>query len=95
MLDPIINATAVPEQRPTLSGGDDRMIAAAKALEASFLAEMLKSAGLDAAPDGMGSGTGQDQFTTFLLEAQAERIVAAGGIGLAESIYHAMQGDDR
>lgn len=90
MIEPISAATTQPVAGSSPSR-DPRLWGAAQALEASFLAEMLKSAGVDAAPGGMGSGTGQDAFAPYLLQAQAERIVAAGGIGLAESIYAAMQ----
>ncbi|ARO15397.1 flagellar protein FlgJ [Ketogulonicigenium robustum] len=62
---------------------------AAEALEASFLAEMLKATGLGKAQAAMG-GQGSDEFSTFLLEAQAREIVKSGGIGLAESLYNAM-----
>lgn len=70
---------------------DDALRDAANRLEATFLAEMLKSAGLDALGGAFGGGAGEEQFTSFLREAQAEEMVRAGGIGLAESIYNAMR----
>ncbi len=63
---------------------------AAVELEASFLAEMLKSAGLDKTSDFFGGGTGEDQFSSFLVHAQAEQIARTGGIGLAETFFHAL-----
>ena len=92
MISPIPASIPAQATVPSETARDPRMWQAAKAMEASFLAEMLKSAGLDAAPGGVSAGPGQDQFATFLLEAQAERIVQAGGLGLAESIYESMKG---
>lgn len=63
---------------------------AAQELEATFLAEMLKSAGLGRTPDTMGGGAGEDQFASFLVRAQADAMVRAGGIGLAESVFRAL-----
>lgn len=61
--------------------------AAARALETQFLAEMLKAAAPEAR-HGLGSGgVGETQFASFLREARAERMVEAGGIGLAEAIF--------
>jgi peptidoglycan hydrolase FlgJ len=65
--------------------------AAAEQLKAGFLAEMLKSAGLGNTSPSFGGGAGEDQFASFLRQAQAERMVAAGGIGLAENLYHALK----
>ncbi len=65
--------------------------AAAEQLEANFLAEMLKSAGLGTTSPSFGGGAGEDHFGSFLRQAQAERMVAAGGIGLAENLYHALK----
>ena len=64
---------------------------AAQQLEASFLAEMLKSAGLGKTSESFGGGAGEDQFASFLRQAQAEEMVKSGGIGLAESLYHALK----
>jgi flagellar protein FlgJ len=82
---------------PTLSGGggasgdsglaDAPMRAAARAFEAAFLARMLDHAGLGRVPSALGGGPGEGQFASFLVQAQAERLAAAGGIGLAEAIY--------
>ena len=70
---------------------DSALRSAAEKLEATFLAEMLKSAGLESQGGTFGGGIGEEQFTSFLRTAQAERMVAAGGIGLAETIFQAMQ----
>lgn len=66
------------------------MRATAESLEAHFLAEMLKAAGLHEQVTSFGGGPGEEQFASLLRQAQAEQIVAAGGIGLAESFYQAM-----
>lgn len=64
---------------------------AAEKLEASFLAEMLKSAGLGKTREADGGGAGEDQFSSFLVMAQAEEMVSAGGIGLAEALFEALK----
>lgn len=63
----------------------------AEKLEASFLSEMLKSAGLGKARDAFGGGEGEDQFGSFLRDAQAAEMVKAGGIGLAEHLFEALK----
>lgn len=57
---------------------------AAQNLEAAFIAEMLKSAGLGQSRSEFGGGSGEDQFTSFLVRAQADSIAKAGGLGLSE-----------
>lgn len=64
---------------------------AAGKLEANFLAEMLKSAGVGAPRDSLGGGIGEEQFSSFLVTAIAEDMVKAGGIGLAESLFLALR----
>ncbi|WP_299147443.1 rod-binding protein [uncultured Tateyamaria sp.] len=64
---------------------------AAQKLEATFLAEMLKAAGLGQTRTAFGGGAGEDQFSSFLVQAQAEEMVTAGGIGLAESLFEALK----
>ena len=59
-------------------------------LEASFLAEMLKSAGLGEQISQFSGGSGEDQFASFHRQDIAERIAGAGGIGLAEHFYRAI-----
>jgi Rod binding domain-containing protein len=60
-------------------------------LEASFLAEMLKHAGLGQQRSAFGGGAGEEQFSSFLVQAQADQLVKSGGIGLAESIFEALK----
>ena len=62
----------------------------AEALEGAFLAEMLKSSGLVRASEALDGGEGEDQFTSFLADAQARAMVARGGIGLADVIERAL-----
>lgn len=56
-------------------------------LEATFLAEMLKSAGLGRTPDVLGGGVGESQYQSFLLDAQSLAMAESGGIGLADQIF--------
>lgn len=78
--------------RPSpLSAQDQQLLAKAKALEASFLAEMLGHAGLNGAPDHFNGGAGEEQFSSFLRAEQAKAMVAKGGIGLAEQIFDALK----
>ncbi|KUP94745.1 rod-binding protein [Tritonibacter horizontis] len=64
---------------------------AALDLEASFLSEMLKAAGLGKAPEAFGGGAGEDQFAGLLVNEQARAMAESGGIGLAESIYNSLK----
>lgn len=88
LLDPLQsqNAALQPTQKR-----DEKLFEAAQKLEATFLAEMLKSAGFGETRDAFGGGAGEDQFSSFLVQAQADRMVEAGGIGLAESLFEAMK----
>ncbi len=70
---------------------DTALHAAAQELEATFLAEMLKSAGLGQSRDAFGGGAGEDQFASFLVDEQARAMVKAGGIGLAEALFNALK----
>lgn len=76
-------------QNPTRQS-DIALKAAAMDLETGFLTEMLKAAGAGNARKSFGGGIGEDQFSSFLLGAQAEKMVEAGGIGLAETLFHAL-----
>jgi len=64
---------------------------AAVKLEASFLAEMLKGAGLGEPRESFGGGAGEEHYSSFLRQAQAEKIAQTGGIGLAETIFESMR----
>ena len=89
MIEPI--AASVPRTRPDRPTSEDPLWRAAQALEQNFLAEMLKSAGLGAMEGAFSGGVGEDQFTSYLRDAQAKEMVSAGGIGLAERLFHAMK----
>ena len=76
---------------PDYMNADAQLREAAQKMEATFLSEMLKSAGMGAPRDAFGGGEGEEQFSSFLREAQAEQMVKAGGIGLAEALFEAMK----
>jgi flagellar protein FlgJ len=80
--------------RSTQAMRERKLMDAAKELEASFLAEMLKSAGLGKPRDSFGGGAGEEQFGSFLREAQAREMVRAGGIGLAERLFEVLKARD-
>lgn len=63
----------------------------ARDLEASFLAQMLEYAGLGQPRSSFGGGAGEEHFSSFLVQAQADELVKSGGIGLAESIFEALK----
>jgi len=87
MLAPI-SQLSPPSRAPA---GRAEMQDAAQKLETAFLASMLQSAGVGAPRDAFGGGTGEAQFTSFLVQAHAEAMVARGGVGLAEHLFRAMQ----
>lgn len=81
----VAGATMTPEKREQV------LREAAEKLEATFVAEMLKSAGMGESRGEFGGGAGEDQFSSFLVQAQAEEMVRAGGIGLAEAIFESLK----
>lgn len=91
----MIPMPVLPPQAPPLLPENLRTNAqlrdAAVQLEATFLAEMLKSAGFGESRESFGGGVGEDQFGSFLREAQALEIARAGGIGLAEALFEALK----
>ncbi|MCP5037092.1 MAG: chemotaxis protein chel [Rhodobacteraceae bacterium] len=88
-MDPVSSG---PGQVPQLaSQRDKQLMEAARELEASFLAEMLKSAGMGKTRGSFGGGIGEDQFSSLLVREQAHAIVASGGIGLAQSLFEALK----
>ena len=64
---------------------------AAQAFEASFLAEMLKHSGVNAAPSGFGGGAGEEAFASFLTQEYARMIAERGGVGLAEQVFEMLK----
>jgi Rod binding domain-containing protein len=84
------------EIQPTQPAGapaakpEDQLMAVAQSLEAAFLSEMLKSAGIGETPEEFGGGAGEDQFASFLRDEQAKQMTQAGGIGLAQLMIDAM-----
>ena len=59
-------------------------------LEATFLSEMLKSAGFGTQTTTFSEGGEEDHFASFQRDAIAQHMVRAGGIGLAEHFFNAM-----
>lgn len=76
--------------RSAASPDHEGLRAVARDLEAAFLAEMLKHAGLGAPRDSFGGGAGEDQFSSLLRAEQARAMTDRGGLGLAESLFDAL-----
>jgi Rod binding domain-containing protein len=62
----------------------------ARALETAFVAEMLKAAGTVRMQSGLEGSDDVQPFEPFLAEAQARALVAAGGLGLTDSLVAAL-----
>ena len=85
-----ITQTSLSPTRAHNPENERMMRAAAEQLEATFLAEMLKSAGLGETGGDFSGGHGEDQFSSLMVRAQADQIARAGGLGLAEMFFNAM-----
>ena len=90
-LIPALPAPRAAPRLPDYIQSDAKLRDAARQLEASFLAEMLKSTGLGVQIESFGGGAGEEHFGSFLREAQANEMVKSGGIGLAEALFEAMK----
>ena len=65
----------------------DDVDAAAKEFEAVFLAQMLAPMFAGIKTDGpFGGGHAEDTYRSLMMDAYAEEIVAAGGIGIADQL---------
>lgn len=80
-----------PAPRPT-GHADPRadLRVQARALETAFVAEMLKTAGTARMQSGLEGADEVQPFEPFLAEAQARALVAAGGLGLTDSLVAAL-----
>ncbi|NOD65130.1 MULTISPECIES: rod-binding protein [unclassified Ruegeria] len=67
-----------------------RLKNAAIELEAAFLSEMLKSAGLAQTRQSFGGGVGEDQFGSLLVQHQAQQLARTGGVGLSEILLKSL-----
>jgi len=95
MTQPVQLTAPAPTGRNPKQAADLR--SAADKLEAGFIAEMLKSAGFGKSRESFNGGAGEDGFSSFIVNLQAEQIVKAGGFGLSEHIFQALMrgaGDD-
>ena len=84
----LVPAPKVPDRA---RADDSAMREAARKLEASFLAEMLKAAGVGEQIEGWSGGVGEEQFASFLRQAQADEMAKTGGVGLAEGLFEALK----
>ncbi len=85
--------TAVKPGAPAAgqSANDRQLWKVAQELEAAFLTEMLKSTGFGSPRDSFDGGIGEEQFGSFLRQAEATEMVRAGGIGLAEAVFDTLK----
>ena len=89
VLSALSPADGAPAARPEGTRPENPLARSAQALETAFLAEMLKAAGHGrVAPDADGGD--EDAFASFMADAQAQAMMARGGIGLASHIERAL-----
>lgn len=88
-IPPLSQVAPLPD--PSRAG---ELRAAARELEAAFLSEMLKHAGVGEARGAFGGGAGEEQFTSLLRSEHARAIAERGGIGLAESLFRSLAARD-
>ena len=79
-----------PALSTILSPRSAQLMQKAQELETRFLSEMLAHTGLDAQTGAFNGGIGEDQFASFLREAQAKAMVDRGSLGLAQSIFQSL-----
>ena len=79
-----------PALSTILSPRSAQLMQKAQELETRFLSEMLAHTGLDAQTGAFNGGIGEDQFASFLREAQAKAMVDRGGLVLAQSIFQSL-----
>lgn len=82
---------AMPQKTPPAQA--TRLQETARELEAAFLAEMLKSAGIARPSESFGGGAGEEAFSSFMVRTYADQMAAAGGLGLSEAIVRALAED--
>ena len=80
----------LPPVSANLSPRSVQLMKKAQELETSFLSEMLSYCGLDGQTGAFCGGIGEDQFASFLREAQAKAMVEKGGLGLAHNIFQSL-----
>lgn len=90
-METVRNYLANPSNTASKEGKNNQLHELAIDLEASFLAEMLKSAGFGKVSKEYGGGIGEEQFTSFAIENHARKISQTGGLGLAEHIFKSLE----
>jgi Rod binding domain-containing protein len=91
-MDVTTNTGIMNTDMPNAPTQDQKLREASEKLESAFLAEMLKAASYGKNPESFGGGQAEDQFASFLIQAQADKMVEAGGIGLAEQLFETLKG---
>lgn len=85
-----VSGGSVNHERPA-PARTETMRHAAREFEATFLAEMLKHAGVGRMREGFNGGPGEAAFADMLTREYARGITRSGGLGLAETVLQAMQ----
>jgi len=83
--------TSILTRSSTAAPRDMELRRAAQELETTFLAEMLKAAGLGKSREVLGGGAGEDQFGSLLVREQAAALTQKGGIGLSEALFQSLK----
>ena len=79
-----------PKPAPDATDKTTELFRLSQELEANFLAEMLKSSGINKTAESFGGGAGEDAFSSMLTQQYASKMAGQGGVGLAEHIYKSL-----
>ena len=91
MSDLSMSAEWLRTSPPQPSGAAAKVRETAEAFEASFLAQMLKPMFEGLKTDGpFGGGQAEATWRGFMLDEMAKKTVAAGGVGMADTVMAEM-----
>ncbi|MEO1775299.1 MAG: rod-binding protein [Pseudomonadota bacterium] len=87
-LGPPPEGPAKPQSR------EEAALTAGRQIEAAFLEEMLRFAGVAEPRESLGGGAGEAQFAPFLRRAYAEDMAQNRGLGIAEMVARSLLARD-
>lgn len=86
----LIPPTSQPPTPQKIEFDSNKLKSAAEKIETHFLKEMLMASDLYKPSESFGGGAGEEQFRSFIIDAQAKALRESHDFGLAKSIYESL-----